>query len=233
MKVQSKEGRSGFFRFGTEIDSDSASFAGGFCLIKAKGAASYFDTLKDAEITNGKALEAGMPIYIEAFSSQENNPLAEGDVVIPLEKKVSCWTTDCPSSMAEGEVDMTSQCDIILGKRDIQGDGNFTETGTINGYYDTESEMQRDLEGHFHHAIEHKGTGDSMKVTYVPRDNSENLWHWFTTREMTGVGEIETTLIREMHITQISASQPTSGAIPFSFNYSTMQSFNYRKEVTA
>ena len=45
MKVNKTEGRSGFLVPGTELTSTSESFAGGFCIIRSKGASSWFDTL--------------------------------------------------------------------------------------------------------------------------------------------------------------------------------------------
>lgn len=110
-KITIRDGRSGFLSEGTELTSTSETFDGGFCLIKAKGATSYFDTIVDNAIEGGRALDVDEPVYIEAFSTSEDNPLEEGDIVIPFDMRVSCWTTDCPNNASEGQLDLTSQCD--------------------------------------------------------------------------------------------------------------------------
>lgn len=227
MKVNYSEGRSGFFKKGEVLTNQSVSFAGGFCLIKQKGASSYFDTIKDASIEGGKALEKDMPVYLEAWNSQEACPLKEGDEVIPLEMAMSCWTTDCPASYSEGAIDRTSQCNIVQGVKDITGDGVVSESGSISGFYETDSEMQRFIEDNFVPSIVDNGT----KKTYVPIKKDKKYLHWFKTRETTESGEVETTLIRDMLISGFSAGQPSSGAVPFNYSYTTLRSFNYRKEV--
>ena len=227
MKVNYSEGRSGFFKKGAVLTKQSASLGGGFCLITAKGASSYFDTIKDTSIEGGKALEKDMPVYLEAWNSQETCPLKEGDEVIPLEMAMSCWTTDCPASYSEGAIDRTSQCDIVQGVKDITGDGVVSESGSISGFYETDSEMQRFIEDNFVPSIVDNGT----KKTYVPIKKDKKYLHWFKTRETTESGEVETTLIRDMLISGFSAGQPSSGAVPFNYSYTTLRSFNYRKEV--
>lgn len=228
MKANYSEGRSGFFKKKTALTKDSANFGGGFCLITAKGASSYFDTIKDDSVEGGKALEKDMPVYLEAWNSQESCPLKEGDEVIPLEMAMSCWTTDCPVSYSEGSIDRTSQCDLVQGIKDITGDGVVTESGSISGYYESESEMQRFIEDNFIPKI----VDEDDKKTFVPMNTKKRYLHWFKTRETTVAGEVETTLIREMLISGFSAGQPTSGAVPFNFSYTTLRSFNYRKKVT-
>lgn len=227
MKANYTEGRSGFFKEGEILTNSALSFGGGFCIIKSKGATSYFDTLKDTSIKGAKNLEVGMPIFLKAWTSSELCPLKEGDEVIPIEMHMSCWTTDCPASYSEGSIDRTSQCDIALGKKDLAGDGNISESGTINGYYESESEMQRFIEDNFITRIIDKDD----KVSLVPINKNKTYWHWFKTREENASGEVETTLIRKIIISGFSAGQPSSGATPFNFSYTTLESYNYSKEV--
>lgn len=228
MKANYTEGRSGFFKEGEVLTNSSAtSFGGGFCIIKSKGATSYFDTIKDSSIKGAENLAVGMPVYLKAWTSSELCPLKEGDEVIPIEMKMSCWTTDCPVSYSEGSIDRTSQCDIVLGKKDLSGDGNISESGSINGYYESDSDMQRFIEDNFIPRIIDKND----KISYVPVNTKKDYWHWFKTREEKASGEVETTLIRKIIINGFSAGQPTSGATPFNFSYTTLESFNYTKEV--
>lgn len=233
MKVNNVDGRSGFLVPDTEITSTSESFGGGFCLIKSKGATSYFDTVVDSSIEGGGALEVDMPVWIDAFSESASNPLEEGDVVIPFDMRVSCWTTDCPNNVSEGTVDVTSQCDWLAGRKDIRRDNNATESGTINGYYETDSEMQEAIERLFRPTIVHEGKGESAKITYIPKTQDNQFWHFLITRATDVVGEVEKTVIRKMSITGFTADVPNNGYVPFNFNYTTCDGYTYEREVSA
>lgn len=232
-KVNNVEGKSGFLIPGTEITSTSESFSGGFCLIRAKGATSWFDTVVDSSIEGGRALEVDMPVWIEAFSSLGNNPLEEGDIVVPFDMRVSCWTTDCANNVSEGTVDVTTQCDWLEGRKDIRRDNNPSESGTINGYYETDSEMQRAIESLFRPTITHEGKGESAKITYIPKSQDNQFWHFLVTRSTSTVGDVERTVIRKMSITGFTADVPNNGYVPFNFNYTTCAAFTYDREISA
>lgn len=229
MKINSIEGRSGFLvEREAELTNTTSSFGGGFALITQKGAVSYFDTLKDDSVEGGEALPVGCPVWLDAWATQEKCPLKEGDACMPWDMRISCWTTDCPDSAQEGEVDLTSQCNRIAGEKEIVGDGNVTETGTINGFYDSRNEMQAAITGLFHDRVIHDGS----KVTYVPRQKDQVFWHFFKYREMREVGEIERTIIRRMRISQFTAGQGASGGVPFNFNYTALKTWRYEKVVS-
>ena len=233
MKVEATSGRSGFLvAKEAPLNNQSASYDGGFCLIDAKGATSYFDTVVDESIEGGKALEVGCPVKLEAWASQDNCPLKEGDTVTPWDMRISCWTTNHPHGLSEGTVDVTSQCDIIKGQRDIRGDGNITGSGTVNGYLETDSEMQDFIKEHFSETIRHNGKDTSTKITLVPRKKDSTFWTFFTTRETTVVGEVEETIIQKVKIDSFNMDQPDSGFIPFNYSYTTLATYNYRKEVS-
>lgn len=226
MKLVSIDGRSGFCQPGDSLTAESATFKGGFVFIRAKGTGSHFDTLLDDSIDGAKALPVGAVVKLPAWDKSEDNPLISGDEAESIGMEISCWTTDCPASMQEGEVVESTQCDIINGRRAVRGDGIVVESGTANGLYDTDSEMQRELEGLFRNRIIHKDD----KVSLRPR-KQKDFWHWFKYREMTDAGEVEVTLFRRMFIPQISAGQPTSGSIPFSFNYTTLETWQYEETI--
>jgi hypothetical protein len=228
MKVKAIDGRSGFCKEAeATITSETATFAGGFGFIKAKGAASYFDTIVDATLTKGKALVVGTPMRIDAFATSEDNPLAAGDEFLPVSLEISCWSNDCPVSPQEGEIDFSSQCDRIAGRKDLRGDGIVSESGTISGMFMTDSEMQRELEGLFRTRVVEK----AGKVTLIPRQTDQTYLHFFIYREMTAAGEVEITLFRKLRIPQLSEGQPASGQTPFNFNYTTLESWQYEKTV--
>ena len=230
MKTSAIDGRSGFcIKAETEITIETALFKGGFGFIVAKGANSYFDTLVDATLTEGKALIVGAPVKLPAWEETGANPLSEGDKVIPFDMDISCWTTDCPVSPQEGELDRTTQCDRIAGRKNLSGDGIISESGTINGLFETDSDLQRELEGLFRTRVVEKGG----KITMIPRDSAKTFWHFFVYREMTEEGEVEVTVFRNMRIPQLSAGQPASGNTPFNFNYTTLESWQYESTIPA
>lgn len=230
MKVSSKEGRSGFFKdTGEELTSSTASFKGGWCFITKKGTTSYFDSAVDEGIEGGKALEVGCPVYIPPFSQAEDNPLEEGDEVEVFEMSVSCWTTDRNYSPSEGEVDVTSQCDEIAGKRDLRPDGNISESGSVNGYYETESEMIDIMSSFFAPVI----TDSNGKLTLSSPPKDKTLWTFLLLRETDTVGEIEKTIIRKQKISGLILGSSQSGYFSFNYNYTTLESYEYRREVSA
>lgn len=230
MKVSSKEGRSGFFKStGEELTSTTATFKGGWCIITGKGASSFFDTAVDDSIEGGMPLDVGCPVYIKAFTQVNDNPLEEGDTVEAYEPSVSCWTTDRNYSPSEGEVDVTSQCDEIRGKRDVRPDGNITESGTVNGYYETDSEMIDVMSSFFSPVI----TDKDGKYTLSNPPKDKTLWTFLIVRETDTVGEVEKTIIRKQKISGLTLGSSQSGYFSFNYNYSTLESYEYRREVSA
>lgn len=228
MNTSAIDGRSGFCKNAAEeLTIETAIFKGGFGFITAKGAASYFDTLKDASLSKGKALVVGAPVKLPAWETTAGNPLASGDKVMPFSMDISCWTTDCPLSSQEGELDQTTQCDRIAGRKKLAGDGIYSESGTINGLFQTDSDMQRELEGLFRTRIVEKND----KITMIPRDSNKQFLHFFIYREMADAGEVEITIFRKMRIPQLSAGQAASGNTPFNFNYTTLETWQYEKTI--
>ena len=230
MKVSSKEGRSGFFKVtDEELTSTTATFKGGWGIITAKGATSYFDGAVDSSIEGGKALDVGCPVYIKAFSQVNDNPLEEGDTVETYDASVSCWTTDRNYSPSEGEVDVTSQCDEIRGKRDLRGDGNISESGSVSGYYETDSEMIDVMASFFAPVI----TDKDGKLTLSNPPKEKTLWTFLIIRETDTVGEIEKTIIRKQKISGLTLGSSQSGYFSFNYNYSTLESYEYRRKISA
>lgn len=230
MKTSAIDGRSGFCKNAAEeITIETATFKGGFGFITAKGTTSYFDTLVDSTLKGGKALAIGAPVKLPSWDATASCPLKEGDKVMPFSMDISCWTTDCPVSPQEGELDQTTQCDRIAGRKKLVGDGIISESGTINGLFETDSEMQRELEGLFRtRVVEKEG-----KITMIPRDSNKQFLHFFIYREMTEAGEVEITIFRKMRIPQLNAGQAASGNTPFNFNYTTLESWQYESTVPA
>lgn len=230
MRVSAIDGRSGFCKKAADVITiETAKFEGGFGFITAKGASSYFDTLLDDSLAEGKALIVGAPVRLPAWDVVGKNPLAEGDKVVSISMDISCWTTDCPVAPQEGELDQTTQCDRIAGRKRLRGDGIISESGTINGLFETDSDLQRELEGMFRTRVVEKGG----KITLVPRDSSKTFWHFFVYREMTEAGEVEIIVFRNLRIPQLTEGQAASGNTPFNFNYTTLESWQYENTIAA
>ena len=171
----------------------------------------------------------GCPVYIKAFSQVDDNPLEEGDTVEIYDASVSCWTTDRNYSPSEGEVDVTSQCDEIRGRRDLRGDGNISESGSVNGYYETDSEMIDVMASFFAPVI----TDKDGKLTLSNPPKEKTLWTFLIVRETDTVGEIEKTIIRKQKISGLTLGSSQSGYFSFNYNYSTLESYEYRREISA
>lgn len=230
MKITAIDGRAGFCtEAATTIKSTDAVFDGGFCIIKKKGTSSYFDSVVDSTIKGGKALPIGAIVFLEGWEKTADCKLVAGDEVAPLVMDISCWVTDTPLGAQEGEVDLTTQCDRIAGRKNIVGDGNITDGGTINGFLDTASEMQRQIEGLFRDRIIDKGG----KITLLPKQGNNNYLTFLIHREMSEAGEVEITVFRQMRIPQIAQGHPASGGIPFNFNYTTLESWQYERTIPA
>lgn len=231
MRPTAIDGRAGFCVEAAEaLNSTTAIFGGGFCIIKKKGTGSYIDTLADANVKGGKALPVGAVVYLEGWSKSEDNDLVLGDELTPISLDLSCWVTDTPLTAQEGEVDLTTQCDRIEGKKHIVGDGNVTDGGTISGWMDTDSSMQRQMEGLFRNRIVDAGG----KITLLPKDSgSQNYLHFLKHREMAEAGEVEITVFRKMRITQLNQGHPASGGVPFNFNYTTLEQWQYERTIPA
>lgn len=229
MKVSSIDGRSSFLIPGKQdITHATASFLGGWVCIKQKGAASYFDSLKDAAAEGGEAVKAGDFIKLDGWDG--SSPLSEGDMAAPYEEQMLCWVTDSPSAPSQGTVDFTTQCDVANGEKDIREDGQVSETGTQNGAFKTDSEFQRQLEALFATRIVSK----AGKITRIAK--TKNRWvHLFVYRKMTDSGEIQVSKIRRMMISGIDEGQPSmtgAGAmVPFNFSYTVLKSWVYEEHI--
>lgn len=229
MKVSSIDGRSSFLIEGkTVLKHSTASYAGGWVCIKQKGSSSYFDSLKDPAEEGGEAVRVGDFIKLKGWS--ENSPLNEGDEAIAYTEKMACWVTDSPSSPSMGLADFSTQCDVANGEKDMREDGQISETGTQNGAFMTNSEVQRDFESLFATRIVAK----EGKITRVAK--KENRWiHLFVYREMTDSGEIQISKVRKIVISGIDEGQPSmtgSGAmVPFNYSYTVLKSWVYEEHI--
>lgn len=230
IKIDGQDGKFGFVTKGAELDNASAAYAGGFAQITAKGAASYFDTLKDDTIEGGEALEVGDIVYLPSWS-EAGSVLTAGDTCVPLTVDFdgSSWVTDRGRSASRDLADNTSQGDIAASKRSFREGGLQNDTGSISGYYADGAAIQREIDSHFTIRIIDDGT----KKTKVPVKSGSFLTA-FCYRETSTVGETEIWIFREMYIQSIDdTGSPMNGNVPFNFSYTTSWKRQYERTIAA
>lgn len=231
IKAHGQDGKFGFVSEGTELDHSSATFAGGFVKISAKGAASAIDAMKDDSIEGGIVLGVGDVMYLPAWEDVGGNPLSEGDTCIPLTVDFdgSSWVTDKGRSMSRDLSDRTSQGDVAENRRDYREGGLQNETGSISGFYTFGSAIQRDIDSHFTQRIVDDGT----KKTKIPVKSGSFLTA-FCYRETTTAGEVEIWLFRVMFIQSVDdAGAPANDNVPFNFSYTTAWKRQYERTIPA
>ncbi len=111
IKPDGQDGLFSFVSLGTDLDSTSAAYTGGFAKITKVGAASAFDAMKDDAIEDGEAVGVGDIIHLAAWADVGSNPLSEGDECTPLviDTDDSSWVTDRGRSMSRDLQDKTTQ----------------------------------------------------------------------------------------------------------------------------
>ena len=230
IKLDGQDGKFGFVTKGAELDNASESFAGGFVQITAKGAVSYFDTLKDDAIEGGEALGVDDIVYLPSWEAAAAI-LTEGDTCIPLTVDFdgSSWVTDKGRSVSRDLADNTSQGDIAKSERSFREGGLQNETGSISGYYADGAAIQREIDSHFTIRIVDAGA----KKTKVPTKSGSFLTA-FCYRETTTVGETEIWLFRVMYIQSVDdTGAPMNGNVPFNFSYTTSWKRQYERTIAA
>jgi len=231
VKPDGQDGLFAFVTLGTDLDSTSASFAGGFTRITKVGAVSAFDAMKDDAIEGGEAVGVGDIVYLPAWEDAGTNPLSEGDECTPLTIDIddSSWVTDRGRSMSRDLQDKTTQGDVREGRRSYGLGPLQNETGSISGLYAIGSTIQRDIDSHFTKRVVDSGT----KVTKVPIKKTSYLTA-LCYRETTVAGEVEIWLFREMWIQSVDdAGLPLNGNVPFNFAYTVQWKQQYERTIAA
>ena len=231
IKPSGQDGMFAFVKDGTEINSESASFDGGFCKVSQVGASSAFEALKDNSIANGQAISVGDVVYLEAWEAAETNPLEDGDVCMPLiiDLDDSSWVTDRGRSMSRDLQDQTTQGDVLKHKRSYALSPMQTESGSISGMYAIGSSMQREIDSRF---TERVVDGESKK-TKVPITNGSFMTA-LCYRKTTVAGETEIWLFRELFIQGVDdAGLPLNGNVPYNFGYTVAWKQQYERTISA
>ena len=76
-------------------------------------------------------------------------------------------------------------------------------------------------------------TDKDGKLTLSNPPKEKTLWTFLIVRETDTVGEIEKTIIRKQKISGLTLGSSQSGYFSFNYNYSTLESYEYRREVSA
>ena len=164
---------------------------------------------------NDPAIERGVPLKPGNFYfDKENQPLAEGDSLIPLKLKKLAFTTDV-SSAAQGQaIDVSTQIDVESGARAYEPSAFKERSGSINGQVDTDSEEQRELINEFNAVIVDDGT-------HVTRCPAKTGVHHFmlSRRETITAGEVEVWEYFPVIVESFQMDKPVDGVQPFNFNY--------------
>lgn len=215
MRPGGKEGFIHEAEFGTEIDTPGELATVGFYKITAKAAES-----------------SGLPTNVPVgywFYNYPKKTLVSGDKVIPVTAVKLGFARDDEDSASREKFDNTVQIDAVksfdLGK-------SAEKSGSISGYYDTDSDAQKRIENHFDEIFEDDGAGVITK-----NDVISDIFHILTSRrETTEVGEVEIWDYKPSIVDSLSRKKPMDGAQEFSFNYTVdgkQKPFTYRRIVTA
>ena len=71
------------------------------------------------------------------------------------------------------------------------------------------------------------------KLTLSSPPKEKTLWTFLKIRETDTVGEVEKTIIRRQKISGLTLGSAQSGYFSFNYNYSTLESYEYRREISA
>jgi len=183
--------------------------ASGFYKIKSRAASGSGIPGKNPAIERGEELKAG-----NFYFAREGQPLAQGDILIPMTLKKLSFTTDVSAGAQGQAIDVSTQIDVETGSRAYEPSAFKERSGSINGQVDTDSEEQRKLVNEFNAVMIDDGT-------FVTRLPSRTSVHHFmlSRRETRAVGEVEVWEYFPIIVESFQMDKPIDGVCPFNFNY--------------
>jgi hypothetical protein len=165
---------------------------------------------KDPAAVNDRSLEAG-----DVYWAEKGQPLAEGDILIPMKLDRLSFTTDVGFSAQGQAIDVTTQADVETGARAYEPSAFKDQTGSINGNVDVDSERQRRLANEFSQVNIQDGS-DHVTV----RGANTKVHHFMISyRETKIVGETEMWRYFPIIVESFQMDKPIDGVVPFNFNY--------------
>jgi hypothetical protein len=164
---------------------------------------------KNPEIERGEALKAG-----DFYFARKDQPLAEGDCLIPMEISKLSFTTDVSASAQGQAIDVSTQIDVLSGSRAYEPSAFKERSGSINGQGDTDSAEQRKLINAFNAVI----IDDGEHITRHPAKTG--VHHFMLSRRETATsGEVEVWEYFPVIVESFQMDKPIDGVCPFNFNY--------------
>ncbi|MDR0300840.1 MAG: hypothetical protein LBI04_00820 [Treponema sp.] len=228
MKVTGKDG----FLYGVKFGQALVGGTGvtvpqdGWYKIQSRAADSSGLPEADPSKEHGRALKAG-----DFYFAKKDQPIAEGDSLIPMTLNKVSFTTDVSAS-AQGQVfDVTTQADVENGVRAFVSSVFKDRSGAINGQVDVDSLEQRLLINEFNAVI----TDDGNFVTKEPAKSGTHHF-MLSRRETIAEGEVEAWEYFPVVIESFQTDKPIEGVCPFNFNYKVDGTYNpgiYYRTVTA
>jgi len=211
MKTTGKDGFLYKITMGTVVGGGTSTVVDkdGWYKILSKAAENSGIPESDPAKTRGRALKAG-----DFYYAKKDQPLAEGDSLIPWTIKKLSFTTDVSAS-AQGQVfDVTTQADVQSGVRAFVASVFKDRSGAINGQVDVDSAEQRELINEFNAVI----TDDGSFITYEPAKTGTHHF-MLSRRETIEEGEVEVWEYFPVVIESFQTDKPIEGVCPFNFNY--------------
>lgn len=211
MRATGKDGFLYSIKFGEPIvgGSEIKIETPGFYRIKSKASGVSGIPSKNPLDTDAVDLAVDM-----IYWAKKDQPLNEGDTVVPLVLTKISFVTDTSDSSQSTSHDVTTQADVDTGLR-AYVPGAFKErTGSINGYVDTGSEEQRELLKEYRMVEVDDGTNISVFKSKT------SVHHYMLSRaENVPEGDFEMWEYFPVITEQLQMDKPMDGTQPFNFNY--------------
>ncbi len=210
MRPGGKEGKAYTVAFGVEIVGDALAAlpADGFYMVTARAVASALPD-KDPAIVGGADIGVN-----DFFWGTTDLVPAVGDKVKRMTLTALGFAKDVQGQSSKQKFDDTTQEDVAAGVKSFTESVLSESTGSISGYYETDSPAQEEIERRFRVVIHQEGA-------YVTRKSIlSGVWPFMLSRrETTEVGEIEVWEYKPLIVDQLTNGKPLEGVQEFNFNY--------------
>lgn len=208
MRPSGKEGFGYLVKFEAEITGDgtTALAQDGFYWITKKA-----ETASAFPASSPEGEDVGVDDFVYLKSG---TVLAAGDAVKPMTLEFLGFCRDIDTTSQKQKFDDTTQADVRAGIKSYTESALSEVTGSISGYYETDSQAQELVERRFRAIIKDEGG----TVTRLPTIGG--VFHFMLSlRETSTVGELEVWEYKPMIIDQLTQKKPLEGLQEFNFNY--------------
>jgi len=165
--------------------------------------------VKDSAIADGESLGPH-----DIFIAPSAITLATGDSVRLMTRTFLTFMKDDEDSNSKSKFEDSTQDDVKQGVKSFQESALSESTGSISGFYETESPEQEEIERRFRIIIKDDGT----KITKLPVKTG--IWNFLLSRRETAeAGEVEIWEYKPILVDQLTRKKPVEGTQEFSFTY--------------